>query len=146
MYEILFLIYVANMKLYFYICKYFHINFKKNMKNNFIMQKNSNFANIYSILFIKMNPDEIIKKLKKIREEKKISQREMSEALNITQRQYANYENLTSQITLKTFLDILKILDVKTKDIFDDEIINQVSKEEIILAINMLDDIKNRLT
>lgn len=110
------------------------------------MQKNSNFANIYSILFIKMNPDEIIKKLKKIREEKKISQREMSEALNITQRQYANYENLTSQITLKTFLDILKILDVKTKDIFDDEIINQVSKEEIILAINMLDDIKNRLT
>jgi len=51
-------------------------------------------------------------RLKYIRKQKKISQREIAEKLNIKQQQYERYENGKNSMPVNYLIDICKALDV----------------------------------
>ena len=59
--------------------------------------------------------------LKKAREEKALSRKQMSDLLRITPPAYANYENDVREPNFKTILQICAILDISTDKLFESE-------------------------
>ena len=63
--------------------------------------------------------DTISSKIKEKRKSKKFTQEEMSSILNITRTNYNHIENGNVEISLKKFIRICLILDIKPEEILD---------------------------
>lgn len=96
------------------------------------------------IIFFIMEAEEIIRGLKRLRDAKNISQREVAGQLDISVGQYGHYETGHSQMTLTTFLKILKILDIDVKDFFKAAAIN-IDKQQLDSLIDSLQELKTRI-
>ena len=77
-----------------------------------------------------------------IRRNKKITQQQCADALNVGKSQYSHYETGRSQITLDKFLTLISYLDINIHDLFNSKIGISVSKEEL----EVLRDLVNRLS
>lgn len=91
-----------------------------------------------------MEADEIIRALKRLRDAKKISQREVAEQLGISVGQYGHYETGHSQMNLSTFVKILKILDVDIQDFFSATTVN-INKQELEKLIEALQELNSKI-
>jgi transcriptional regulator with XRE-family HTH domain len=91
---------------------------------------------------VSMNVEEIVSLVKKVRREKGITQDQMSEKLGITKMQYSNYETCKSQMTLKTFVDVLNILEISLGDFFG--VSEGISQEDIEELQSVLDKIRKK--
>jgi transcriptional regulator with XRE-family HTH domain len=90
-----------------------------------------------------VNIQEIIETLKKIRKQKGLTQKAISEKLNITNAQYAHYETGRSEMTINTFLKILEILEVNLNDFFNFQ--NNITKEDLINLQNNIEKLKEKI-
>jgi transcriptional regulator with XRE-family HTH domain len=91
-----------------------------------------------------MEAEEIIRGLKRLRDTKNISQREVAGQLGISVGQYGHYETGHSQMTLATFLRILKILEIDVRDFFNAATIN-IDKKDLDTLIESLQELKTRI-
>lgn len=91
--------------------------------------------------------------IKKIRQEKKLSQKELGDRLGVSQQMIGQYENPNSKLKLDTLQKIADALDVPLKEIFsivenDENMIDLTSldtKEQIELAFETISSKKTRL-
>lgn len=63
----------------------------------------------------------LYKTIKKLREEKKISQEEISKKIGVSRSSYINFEKGEKELTLSEFQELAKILDVNIGDFLDSE-------------------------
>ncbi len=66
------------------------------------------------------------------RKEKKITQSELAEKLNITNRAISKWENGFCSPDASNMLDLCKILDIKINDLFSGEIVDMKDNEKIL--------------
>jgi transcriptional regulator with XRE-family HTH domain len=76
----------------------------------------------------------MIKNLKKFRDNKNYSPLKMASLLNITRRTYYNYENGITDPDIKTLINIAEILDVSI-----DELVGKTSSDSLTLTNKELD-------
>jgi transcriptional regulator with XRE-family HTH domain len=99
------------------------------------------------LIMSNMTHEEIICRLIAVRKKKGFTQTEMSEKLDISQVQYSNYESGKSDLALKKFLELLKILEIDIADFSDekntskDELLSFIEKQKQVLR-NLEDKIK----
>lgn len=91
-----------------------------------------------------MNTNDIIILIKTIRKNRLLTQKEMSEKLNISQTQYNFYESGKSEMTITTFLKILEILNITINDFFQFEKI--ITKDELTNIQNCIEKLKSKLS
>ncbi len=91
-----------------------------------------------------MESEEIIKALKKLRDVKSISQRQIAEKLDISIGQYGHYETGHSQMSLQTFLKILGILETDPKEFFS-VTPNNIDKKQLEKLIEALQEVYTKI-
>ena len=68
-------------------------------------------------------------KIKELRKQKKLSQIDLAEKIEVSVRMFAEYENETTDIPLKKLKKIADILEVNLNDLFYKENINEIVNE-----------------
>lgn len=85
----------------------------------------------------------ILETIRKIRQEKGLSQEQVAEKLAISRQMYTNYENGKSEITLNRFLKLIQVLEIDKIHIFKVE--HTISKEALEKLFKTIENLKDKL-
>lgn len=84
--------------------------------------------------------EKILEILKTARRDKKMTQAQVANKIDISKQMYSDYENNKSKMTLELFFKIVKVLEL---DVFN--VPNPVSKQEIDEVVDLLQKIQDKM-
>lgn len=90
-----------------------------------------------------MSTKQITDLIRTIRKQKKLTQKEVANKLQISVAQYGHYETGHSEMTLSTFLKILEILRIEPKHFFG-AIENRITKEDIATLKALVEQLEQK--
>ncbi|MGM9857991.1 MAG: helix-turn-helix domain-containing protein [Bacilli bacterium] len=89
----------------------------------------------------------VIEKIKIIRKQKKITQEQIANVLNMSKSNYCEIENAETRLTVEDFIKICEFLNIDINQLTDqeDKILIEITEEEYKAIENLNNKIKNQI-